>query len=120
MPCNFSIPKIIALVNALAKLHNFCINEKEGDADVLLNVDEEYVMTNTGGYIEMVSDDRTQHDIPIPAAIMDCGHHFQDVPRTYWRLWNNRSNNPDVELPRKEMHDKVVNLHACRPNRITK
>ena len=51
------------LVNGLAKLHNFCINEKEGNADVLLNIDEEYMMTNTGGYIEMVNDD-TQHNIP--------------------------------------------------------
>jgi hypothetical protein len=119
MPCNFSIPKIIALVNALAKLHNFCINEKEGNADVLLNIDEEYMMTNKGGYIEMVNDD-TLHNIPVPAGIMDCGHHFQDVPCAYRRSWNNRSNNPDAELPHKKMHDKVVNLHACRRNRITK
>jgi hypothetical protein len=115
MPCNFTIPKIIALVNALAKLHNFCINEKEGNADILLNVDKEYMMTNEGGYIEMESD---THNIPVPAGIMDCGHHFQDVPHAYRRSWNNR--NPDAELPRKVMHDKVVTLHACRPNRITK
>ncbi len=83
MPCNFSIPKFIALVNTLAKLHNFCINKKEGDADVLLNIDEEYMMTNKGGYIKMVNDD-TKHNIPVPAGIMDCRHHFQDVPRTYW------------------------------------
>ncbi len=113
MPCNFSIPKIIALINGLAKHQNFCINEKEGDADSLLNIDEEYMMTN-GRFIEMVSDDT--HDIPIPSGIMDCGHHFQDVPRAYRRLWNNSSNNPDAELPRKKMQDKVVNLHACRPN----
>ncbi len=117
MPCNFSIPKIIVLVNALAKLHNFCINEKEGNADILLNVDEEYIMTNEDGYIEMVSDGT--HDILVPAGLMDCGNHFQDVPRAYRRSCNN-SSNPNAELPRKVMHDKIVNLHACHPNRITK
>jgi hypothetical protein len=81
MPCNFSIPKIFGLVNALAKLHNFCINEQEGVPDSLLNVDKEYMMSNEGGYIGMVSDDT--HDIPVPKGIMNCGHHFQDVPHAY-------------------------------------
>lgn len=50
---NFSIPEIIALINALAKLHNFCINKKEGVTDdSILNVEKKYMMTDEGGYIE--------------------------------------------------------------------
>jgi hypothetical protein len=34
MPRNIGIKKVIALVNALAKLHNFCIDEMERAAGV--------------------------------------------------------------------------------------
>jgi hypothetical protein len=107
---------MIALVNALAKLHNFCINEQDGTPDSILAVDAEHLMHNEGGSIEMVSNDT--HDVPVPEGIMDCGHHFQDVPRTHWRVMTN--NNTDEYLPRKEMHDKVASSHYCRPNRVTK
>jgi hypothetical protein len=116
MPCNFSITKIIALVNALAKLQNFCIDEQECAPDSDLNVDHEYMMSNKGGYIGMVSNDT--HDIPIPEGLMDCSHHFQDVPRAYWRAWSN--SHLEAQLPEKIMHDKVVSMHYCRPYRVTK
>jgi hypothetical protein len=61
MPCGFSIKKIIALVNALAKLHNFCINKQDGTPDSILAVDTEHLMHNEGGSIEMVSNDT--HDV---------------------------------------------------------
>jgi hypothetical protein len=66
MPCNFSIKKIIALVNALAKLHNFCIKERDGTPDSILAVDHEYLMSNEGGYIGMVSND--MHNVTVLRA----------------------------------------------------
>jgi hypothetical protein len=97
MPCGFSIKKIIALVNALAKLHNFCINKQDGIPDSILAIDQEHLMHNGGGNIKMVSNDT--HNVPVPDGIMDCGHHFQDVPCAHWRVLNN--NNTDEELPQK-------------------
>jgi hypothetical protein len=88
MPCNFSIKKIIALVNALAKLLNFCIYEQDGYPDDMLAIDLEYLMTNEGGYIRMVSNNT--HNGPIPEGIMDYGHHFQDVPCAYQRNNDNQ------------------------------
>ena len=95
--CNFSIKKIIALVNALTKLHNFCIKEQDGTPDSILVVDHEYLMCNEGGYIGMVSNDT--HDVPVLEGIMDFGYHFQVVTCAHWRGLNN--NNTDEELPKK-------------------
>jgi hypothetical protein len=81
MPCGFLIKKIIALVNALAKLHNFCINEQDGTPDSFLAIDAEHLMHNEGGSLELVTTDT--HNVPVPQGIMDCGHHFQDVPRAH-------------------------------------
>jgi hypothetical protein len=69
MPCGFSIKKIIALVNALAKLHNFCIKEQDGTPDSILAVDHEHLMHNEGGCIGMVNNDT--HNVPVPEGIMD-------------------------------------------------
>jgi hypothetical protein len=98
MPPNFSIKKIIALVNALAKPHNFCINERDGTPDSILAIDHECLMHNEGGYIGMVSND--MHNFLVPEGIIYCNHHFQDVPHAYWRAWNN--DNPEEQLPRKK------------------
>jgi hypothetical protein len=57
MTCGFSIKIIIALVNALAKLHNSCINEGDGTPDSILAIDQEHLMHNEGGSIKMVSND---------------------------------------------------------------
>jgi hypothetical protein len=94
MPCNYSIKKIIALVDALAKFHNFCINERDGTPDSIPAVDHEHLMSNEGGYIGMVSNET--HDVLVPEGIMDCGHHFQEIPRAYRRAWIN--DNPEEQL----------------------
>jgi hypothetical protein len=116
MPCGFSIKKIIAISNALAKLHNFCINKRDGTPDSILAVDAEHLMHNEGGSLELVS--RDTHDVPVPEGVMDYGNHFQHVPRAHRRMMTN--NNSEDNLPRKEIHDKVASSHYCCPNRVTK
>jgi hypothetical protein len=95
MPCGFSIKKIIAFVNVLVKLHNFCINEQDGTPDSILAVDAEHLIHSEGGSLKMVS--RETHDVPVPEGIIDCGHHCQDVPCAHWRMMTN--NNTDDDLP---------------------
>ena len=54
--CNITIVRTIALVNCLARLHNFCINEvkrtkdKELDKDAL-PTDIEHMMNGPEGYV---------------------------------------------------------------------
>ena len=156
MPKNISIKKIIALVNTLAKLHNFCIDREEirigGQADPTLEEDptmeEERMMctltlagqevpteqedatmlessaqdtfqpmNDASGFVmlqQVIDDDGTP--FVVPRQLMDGGEHFDDVPRDIRR---NRTMNVD-HLPRKALHDKVLNSHKVRPtlNRI--
>jgi hypothetical protein len=97
MPLNLSIEKIIALVNASATLHNFCIKEQDGSPYSILAIYHEHFIHNEGGYIGMVSNDA--HVFQVPEGIMDCGHHFQDLLCAYWRVLNN--DNPEEQLPQK-------------------
>ena len=85
IPLNISISKTIALVNALAKLHNFCISEEKYDCvfgdysvpDIMQN-DEDHIMMQDQGYIHMDVNDTGGC---IPWSLMDGGHHLDDVPR---------------------------------------
>ncbi len=108
--------KIIVLVNALAKLHNICINKQGRTPDSILAIDADHLIHNEGGSIKMVSNDT--HDVPVPEGIIDCGHHFQDIPCAHQRVVAN--NDTDEDLPQKEMHNKVASSNYCRPNGVTK
>jgi len=83
IPCNITIVRTIALVNCLARLHNFCINEvertkdKELDEDVL-PTDIEHMMNGPEGYVLLVNDN--SHDVPTPKDILTGGNHFDDCP----------------------------------------
>eukprot|EP00804_Cyclotella_cryptica_P003177 CCRYP_013780-RA/>CCRYP_013780-RA protein AED:0.21 eAED:0.16 QI:0/0/0/1/1/1/2/0/414 len=104
MPRNLSIKKIIAMVNALAKLHNFCIDEHDiperalaGDMNNIVNHDQ--------GYVEMSSCGDESYDVPMD--LMDAGHHFNDVPRFIRR----QNSIEDGLLPRMVIHDFIANGH---------
>ena len=114
----YTVTKSIGLVFALARLHNFCLDERgrrrPGEApmatDPLLDIDREHMLNDDDGYIEM--DHSNVHDIAMPTALMDVGHHFDDVPRSYRRT---RRKGSEEDLPRTKLHDKVCRMHACRP-----
>ncbi len=112
MPKGLSIPRIIALVNCLAKLHNFCINEVgEGMLLQPLNVDTHHIMNNEDGFVPM--EVGNESGILVPRALMDSGHHFQDIPRNVRR--QRERNNPEVTLPRQQLLQQVIDLHMKRP-----
>jgi hypothetical protein len=52
MPKGLGIARIIALVNCLAKLHNFCIMENELIAQEL-NIDTQHIINNEEGFVAM-------------------------------------------------------------------
>ncbi|KAL3772660.1 hypothetical protein ACHAW5_008610 [Stephanodiscus triporus] len=88
MNSKYTVTKSIGLVFALARLHNFCLDERgrsfTGEAlmatDPLLDIDREHMLNDDDGYIEM--EHSNVHNIAMPTALMDVGHHFDDVPRS--------------------------------------
>ena len=114
-PRSISVRKIVSTVVALAKLHNFCISQSDTSDDVplSLNTDENYIMNDTNGYVEMTVDN--EHDTNVPLNLMHAGHHFEDIPRNILR--NNRKIlDHGVEmLPREVLHNFVAAGHWARP-----
>ena len=81
MPKNVSIKRVIATVNALAKLHNFCINQTSLSDDIPRSLEKDscYMMNKDDGYIDMISD--KEHDTSVPIKLMKVGHHCDEVPK---------------------------------------
>ena len=121
VPNGVSVKKTIALVNALAKLHNFCINEMDGDcagstADEPLVEDVVNMESDENGFVPLVHNSEIE-DVDIAVDTQDDlvggGEHFDDVPRECRR--NNNINEQDM-LPRAKLCMHVANRHAVRPN----
>jgi hypothetical protein len=110
MPKGIGIVRIIALVNALAKLHNFCIGEHELISQEL-NVDALHIINNEDGFVTMVSS--REHGLSLPLALMEPGHHFRDVPRSSRR--QQERVNAEVNLPRQQLLKQVIDTHLKRP-----
>ncbi len=64
----------------------------------------------------VMDDGSNDHGITMPTALMDVGHHFDEVPpriQCYW--WTNNTNEDQIML-REMLHDVVLHLHAWHPN----
>ena len=119
MPKGLSIPRIVALVNALAKLHNFCIDEKDGTKiPEQLSGDHLHMMNDCNGYVPMEPSADNQGFL-VPAALMNGGHHFQDVPRNIRRQQIRQSNIANL-LPRQRLLQQVIDLHMTQPTVLPK
>jgi len=111
---NISIKKTILLVNALARLHNFCINELPIDDQEIpeeLNVDTVNMMNNVEGYVSM--DIVEGSEVRIPTALMDGGNHYNDISRNQRTTHERR--NPDRQTPRYKLLQQVISKHMKRP-----
>lgn len=112
MPMNTSIKKIIAMVNSLGKLHNFCIDMQE-ENEVLIDSSAEdlhNVMDSAEGFVTL--DEVDGVDTPLPLQLLDGGNHFIDVPQTIRR----RREQLSSTLPRTELLMKVINSNMDRPS----
>jgi hypothetical protein len=117
MPKNLSIKKIILLVNVLARLHNFCINELPADDQGIpeeLNADTVNMMNNDDGYVTM--DTVEGREVRIPTALMHGGEHFGDLPRSK-KTQHNRKH-PDDRTPRSLLLQRVINSLMKRPVKV--
>ena len=117
MPIGISIKKTIALVNALAKLHNFCIDEVDGNSTTInesLAEDVVNMEMNGSGYVPMLPNAEIRNvmevEVNTPNDLMGGGQHFDDVPR------ENRRNRDEKRLPRTQLCNWVASKHAVRPS----
>ena len=130
-----SIKKVIALVNCLAKLHNFCIggrtdleDDNGGNGGAGDNDDDDDNNNNdltddplerfgnltetAWGYTILEASTEHPEASLRPVQLLDGGNHFRGLPRQFRRDGN------DESLPRQRLHDQVVDSHLIRPPTI--
>jgi hypothetical protein len=117
---NVSIGKTIALVLALAKLHNFCIAEAN-DAVVLPATARDEWQSEVNGAVPLVR--QTQHPESggiTPPQLLDGGNHFDDVGNNgrynRQRRYNYMSETAGTLLPRERLHSLVASVGLTRPS----
>ena len=85
---NFSIQKTVALVLALAKLHNYCIDCSDTCNQTLTAADEWHQEMN-GAVPPLVVAPRSQaagnNNIAVPEQLMHVAHHSNDIGGTRGR-----------------------------------
>jgi len=103
MPLNTSMVKVIAMVNALAKLHNFCLDE----STIGMRAEMEYyrdenrlrqdmLYMHSMGFVPM--DHNDEHDVLIPTGLTDIGNDPEDIPTSVTRQDVTRNAQQRMEL----------------------
>ena len=112
LPQNMSISKSVSLVLALAKLHNFCITEKENEVPAALAIDELGVVMEGAVPLE------TQRQVPL--QLLGGGEHFDDVDRNTRRQRLRQSTLEsralNLLLPRERLHNIIADANLTRPS----
>jgi hypothetical protein len=108
-----TIQKTVALVNALVKLHNYCINRTDGTDTVCESTTEDLanITTSEGGYVLMARVDACDVELPVP--LMHAGHHFDDIPES--QRQGNKRQSTNIVLPRTLLLHRVVESDMTRP-----
>ncbi len=104
-------------MNALSKLHNFCIgtNKIYGcDEESLsnLNAEAQHIKTNTNGFDCIYTDD---HSIECYCYdLTRAGEHFDDFVSCNLQRWFGKTHDKKL-LPYLTLHDHVVQLQMNHP-----
>jgi DDE superfamily endonuclease len=112
IPMNVSIRKTVSLVIALAKLHNYCIDTKDGNPPS--NTPSDARRNELNGTIPLqptqLSDSTNGL---IPQQLLNGGHHFDDIGQR--GRWTRLHRFENLELPRESMHSIIANAGLTRP-----
>ena len=81
IPMRVSLKKTIALVIALVKLHNFCIDENEAQALPSRALDELRTEMQGGVPLEATTSNTGGTRAVVPRQLIDGGRHFDDIDR---------------------------------------
>jgi len=111
LPATMGLKKICRLVMCLARLHNFCINERVGSELPPLPVDA--VETSAHGGIPL---ERNACNDSSPEQLLHGGDHFDDVdPAELRRIEARARRTLQGKLPRDHLVAKVVAQDLKRP-----
>jgi hypothetical protein len=120
IPMNVSVKKTVALVVALAKLHNYCIDND--DSSPASNTASDQWQHEVNGAVPLVTitDSRLTSEDVVPEQLMDGGNHFDDVGGMNGRY--NRQRRYDyisrvngTALPRERLHSHIAATGLTRP-----
>ena len=108
IPMNTTIAKTTAMVIALAKLHNYCINESEATT-INLSSDNTHIMV-VGG-VDLI--ESAAANMSLPLDLMNGGEHHDDLSSNDLRRLRREYDN--VVLPRTLLHALVETKGLTRP-----
>jgi hypothetical protein len=121
------VHKTVALVLALAKLHNYCIDENEARCDVAYSSAlDKWRNELTGAAVPLVEITHQQHtdasrttDTVSPRQLLDGGSHFDDIGvngrYNRQRRYNYLSKSTGMPLPRDRLHSHILDTGLARP-----
>ncbi len=113
IPMNATVKKIVALVLALVRLHNYCINNDVSHCDVSYSSAADKWQNEVNAAVPLVKTqlEKSSRDV-IPRQLLDCGHHFDDVGMNgcYNRQqqYNYVSQTGGIVLPLDRLHSFVA------------
>jgi len=119
IPKGVTLRKTTAMVLALAKIHNFCIEQNDTNIPPMTAGDELALMTNEMGSVPLDVYEDDGHDEEtvgqrIPTQLIGASDHFHDVPREIRAI--RRRSYTDTRLPRERLaEDNVRENNYRRP-----
>lgn len=108
MPKGVTVKKAVALVAALAKLHNFCIDQRESIES--LPARDTSHLEQAGG-VPLVTNGNS--DMLLPQQLIGGGEHFDDIDRNERRRYQRRFRN--IQLPRERLLAIILDQDLQRP-----
>jgi DDE superfamily endonuclease len=109
LPMGISLQRSVALVVALAKLHNYCINETVPSMTAADNLQ----LSLDGG---VPLERSNAAPVRLPRQLMDGGDHFEDMDRlTRRQRERDAARNHNGLLPRERLCIQIQDGHLSRP-----
>jgi hypothetical protein len=121
---NVSIRKTVALVLALSKLHNYCIDQNDSSDLMYIASDEWQHEVNGAVPLFTVRDSSRGNNDVVPEQFMDGGHHFDDIGGmggryNRQRRYNYISRVEGSPLPRERLHSHIECIGLTRPTPVS-
>ena len=118
IPMRVTLNKTVALVCALANLHNFCIDADGGDVPLSTAHDDWRNEMNGAVPLVQLPNSESSRDV-VPQQLLDGGNHFDDIGvrgrHNRQRQYNYAGQSEGRALPRDILHSMVADAGLTRP-----